>query len=74
MKKKNNKYKEPAYKEVIEETEEDEFEIGQCYEDEPAKKLKCKKCGGGKFMVGVGSYYTAIKCENCRWELCIHNG
>lgn len=53
---------------------EGDFEIGQCYEDEPAKTLICKKCKSKKFIVGKASYFTAIKCEKCGWEICIHEG
>jgi hypothetical protein len=51
-----------------------EFHIGQGYEEKPCKVLICKKCGSDKFIVGRGSYYTAIKCPNCNWEQCIHDG
>lgn len=50
------------------------FHIGQCYEDLPAKKLACAVCGNDKFVVGSGSYYTAIACDTCKWELCLHDG
>jgi len=56
------------------ESDEDIFHIGQSYEDEAAKVLKCKICGGMEFNVGRGDYYTAIKCIKCEWELCVHNG
>ena len=58
----------------IHETDEDEFSIGQCYDKLPAKKIVCNKCGSDKFIVGTGSYYTAIKCPNCKYEICIHSG
>lgn len=74
MKRKNNNYEEPEYEDVISETKDDEFEIGQIYENHPAKKIKCKKCGCDNFIIGIGSYYTAIKCPICKWELCIHDG
>jgi hypothetical protein len=50
------------------------FHIGQSYEDIPAKTIYCKKCGGNKFNVGVGSYFAGIKCITCGWEICIHSG
>jgi len=70
----NKNYEEPDYKDVIIETKKDCFQIGQCYEDKPALKLECKKCGNDKFFVGSGNYYTAIKCPVCKWEVCIHEG
>ena len=74
MKKKNKNYKEPKFNDVLKFTDEDEFEIGQGYERMPAKKLRCKKCNSDKFKVGQGDYFTAIKCVNCGWEICIHEG
>lgn len=74
MKKKKESYKSPAWEDVIIEQRVDEFEIGQVYEDTPAKRLKCRKCGSTEFIVGVGKYYTAIKCPKCKWEMCIHDG
>ena len=52
----------------------DRFHIGQSYEKEPAKVIECRTCAGRKFEVGCGSYFTAIRCVNCRWECCIHSG
>mgnify|MGYP001103927143 CR=1 FL=1 len=52
-----------------------EFNIGPVYPDsDNAKKIRCRLCGGDHFYVGTESYYTAIKCVNCEWELCIHSG
>lgn len=72
MKKLNELYQEPNDATI--ESEEDEFEIGQGYEGVPVKKLICKKCGSGEWIVGQGSYYTAIKCPKCLYELTIHTG
>ena len=59
---------------ILKEVDQGDFSIGQCYEKTPAKTLICKKCGANTFIVGIGSYFTAIKCKKCKWELCIHNG
>ncbi len=72
-KKKDENYDSLA-SEFIYESEDDEFSIGQCYDSDPAKRLECTKCGSKQFVVGQGSYYTAIKCPNCKWEYCIHAG
>ena len=50
------------------------FHIGQSYEHCPAKQIGCAKCGSDQFHVAQGSYYTAIRCINCNWELGIHDG
>ena len=51
-----------------------DFHIGQSYDDEPCQTVICDKCNSDKFIVGEGSYFTAIKCINCGWEICIHDG
>ena len=71
---KDKNYKEPSAESVITEKENGDFVIGQRYEDKPAKTLFCKRCGTNKFVVGQNSYFTAIKCEKCDYQLCIHNG
>jgi len=58
----------------IEFSDEDEFEIGQEYTNEPDKKIICKYCKSDKWIVGQGEYHTSIKCINCKYEICIHNG
>ena len=50
------------------------FHIGQSYEEVPASKTVCTDCGGSEFYVGQGSYFTAIKCTTCEWEICVHQG
>jgi hypothetical protein len=53
---------------------DDEFVIGQSYEEKPAQRMECLHCGGKQFIVGQGSYFTAIKCPTCLWEVSIHEG
>ena len=51
------------------------FQIHQIHEEVGSTlMLKCKMCGAEEFYVGVGSCFTAIKCKNCKWERCIHEG
>ena len=50
------------------------FHIGQCYENQAAKTVKCAFCGSTEFNVGMGSWFTAIRCKNCEWEQCAHSG
>jgi hypothetical protein len=58
---------------LIEGGGEPNFHIGQRY-DEIAKALSCRSCGSNRFFVGKAAFFTAIKCVNCEWELCIHEG
>jgi hypothetical protein len=52
----------------------DQFHVGQGYEKKAAREVGCAICGGREFNVGAGSYYTAIRCVSCRWEVCFHDG
>jgi len=63
-----------TYRDFASMNEDALFHIGQSYEEKVVDTLYCKKCGGKDFNVGVGSYYTAIKCVSCQWEVCVHEG
>lgn len=54
--------------------EDGTFNIGQPYEKKPAETLFCKHCGADEFKVGQGSYFTAVKCVKCEYEICVHDG
>lgn len=58
---------------ILEEFEND-WHVKQGYDDCYAKQFRCKICGSDKFEVGHGSYFTAIRCPICRYEICIHDG
>lgn len=64
----------PEEHELVDNLNDTLFHIGQSYEKKPAETLVCKFCGSTEFNVGSGSYYTAIRCPKCEWELNIHNG
>jgi len=56
-------------------TEKDNlFHIGSYEQSEPAKTLKCTICGGKKFNVGIDNCFTSIKCIECNYEVCVHEG
>ena len=46
----------------------------QSHLDDNCKSVMCAQCSSDKFFVGKGFYYTAISCENCGWQLCVHDG
>jgi len=62
------------YDQLFDEQELGDFQIGQSYEERFAKTLVCKKCGSKRFIVGIDAYFTAVKCENCEYQICIHDG
>jgi hypothetical protein len=63
-----------AQTDFIAEVEDGLFRVGQVYDTTPAKTLQCRFCGSKVFNVGQGCHFTAIRCVNCKWELCIHDG
>ena len=65
---------EPLKPQIIQIIDRYVFHIGQSYKNKPVMSVVCKKCGGTQFQVGVDSYFTVIKCVNCEWEMCIHEG
>ncbi len=50
------------------------FHIGQGYEHEVARMIACAHCHGTSFEVGIGSYFTALRCLGCGREWCQHSG
>ena len=50
------------------------FHIGQDYEHRVAGTVYCTRCHGTVFNVGIGNYFTGIRCVTCGWELCVHEG
>jgi len=50
------------------------FHIGQSYEKKVATQQECTKCGSIEFNIAFGSYYTAVRCPKCGWEVCVHEG
>lgn len=58
---------------VLEDTGEF-FETGQAYDDTPAQKARCKRCGGDRFEVATGSYLTVLRCPTCKYEVTVQNG
>ena len=68
-------YNAPSQEDVLEDLPNDEtFFIGEDHEDRAVTTLSCKKCGSKNFNVGQGIWSTAIKCVNCDWQTCIHEG
>ena len=51
-----------------------DFHVKRIYAKETCVTIVCKSCGADKFTVGQGGYFTAIKCDKCGWERCIHDG
>ena len=68
------KSKYPSKDDYLGEKKEVEFTVKQSYEDTPASTLVCKHCGNDQFKVAQASYFTAVKCVNCEYEIWIHKG
>ena len=48
--------------------------VKQVYDDQYPETFVCRNCGSDKFIVGHGGYFTAIKCDKCNYEICVHDG
>lgn len=64
---------ENTHLDYLEETEQ-LINIGQSYSKKKAAILKCKFCGTTTFTVAQGDCFTAVKCNTCEYEVCIHDG
>lgn len=53
---------------------ENGWHAGQCYDESPTKQMKCVKCGSTQFEVGTSSYWTGVRCPNCKYEIAWHDG
>jgi hypothetical protein len=68
-------YESKACQSKIREAERGDFVFEkQVYDENFPKTIICRVCGSDKWIVGTGSYFTAIKCINCKYEVCIHDG
>jgi len=59
---------------VIEKKQRDDFHIKQDPEQKCCSTLVCRICGNDKFTVGQKEYFTAMSCENCGYQVGIHEG
>ena len=59
---------------LFEKCDDAQFHIGQSYADEPARTIRCVKCGGIIFNVCSDAYFAGIRCVRSRWEARVHDG
>lgn len=59
---------------ILERKDDGLFHISPIDGKKPVATSYCKECGGREFNVGTGSLWTGIRCVNCGWEICIHEG
>lgn len=59
---------------VIEKKQQDDFHIVQSQEQSCCSTLVCRLCHSKRFTVGQKEYFTAIRCENCGYQVGIHEG
>lgn len=70
----NVKVDETEFNPVEEDPDGAPFHMGQIYENESAAPQRCRICKGTAFNVAQGSYFTALRCVKCQWEVCVHEG
>ena len=52
----------------------DDFHLEKYRGKDTVSKILCKECRTDKMQVAQANYRTLIKCSNCKWEICIHEG
>lgn len=62
-----------AYTMGVKREQRDDFVIKPSTADNPPETFICK-CGSDNFKVGRTSYFTAIKCTQCGFQFCVHEG
>ena len=50
-----------------------ELYTGEDVEDRVNEQLICE-CGCSEFTIYQGSYMTVVKCNDCNFEYCVHEG
>lgn len=50
-----------------------DFRVKRPYQSEFPQTIICP-CGCDQFIVGKGSYFTAIRCKECGFEYVVHEG
>lgn len=50
------------------------FHINSEFKDIPVEPRACAHCHCSTFNLGVGSFYTCLRCTNCKREWCEHSG
>lgn len=47
------------------------FHIDQMQDGDYQEQIRCRKCKGDRFNVGVSNYRVSVKCVECEWEILI---
>jgi len=50
------------------------IKVKQGYAAAPANVLICNFCKGDTFQVLRSDYWTGVRCERCKYQVCIHDG
>lgn len=59
---------------VLEKQERNDFHIVRGTGGVSCSTLVCRICGNENLRVGQGAFYTAVKCDNCDYEIGVHEG
>jgi len=59
---------------VIERQQRNDFHLKRGADYSGCATLVCRLCGNDKFIVGQSHYFTALKCDQCGYEVGIHEG
>ena len=59
---------------VIEKQQRDDFHLLRGMRESSCATLVCRICGSDKLIVGQEKFFTAVKCDECGYELAVHEG
>jgi hypothetical protein len=59
---------------VLEKKAKEDFQMKRGIREEKCETLVCRICGTDKLIVGQTAFFTAIRCDNCGYEIGIHEG
>lgn len=59
---------------VLSKQEKNDFKMKRGHQSDKIESLTCKLCGNTKFIVGQAEFFTVIKCDECGYEVGIHEG
>ena len=59
---------------VLEKRGQEDFHFSRGIGKEKCRTLVCRLCHSEKLRVGQASFFTAVKCDSCGYEIGIHEG
>lgn len=59
---------------VVDKKQQNDFHLVSEPHESSCETLCCRLCGTNSFVIGQKEFFSALKCENCGYEVSIHEG